>query len=228
MKHSIRMKYPLLFGLMFIGHFSFSQDESDINVYGIQPFMSIECKGGWESGCDDPQEQSFIADANHTYNFFSSISLHQSNFIRFNFDETNDKIVLKQRFIMAYGSRTSETEGVIFCDTTLSALKGKKNNAWFTYTKYYPLISDTNAFFILNELAPHSSSYKQPTLKHFDAKQVIAKDHAWLFETGTDEELRNNREVKLWPYAIELELTTTCKGKTTVWKFRFKIRHGEC
>ena len=129
---------------------------------------------------------------------------------------------------MAFGSRTSETEGVIFCDTTLSGLKGKKNNSWFAYTKYYPLINDTTGFFILNELAPHSSSYKKPVLKYFNAKQLIAKDHAWLFETGTDEELRNNREVKLWSYAIELELTTTYKGKKSVWKFRFKIRHGEC
>jgi hypothetical protein len=222
------MKLSISSILLFLSAYSFAQDENKPGEYIIPGKLVIICNGGWESDCSTPEEQFFIQLVDYSFYFSNTIGFNFQNGIKFEPDQKPEKISVKQRFIMAYGSRVSETEGVVFCDTSLSTLKGKNDNSWFSYTKFYPLMTDTAGFYIINDQTPNSGMYKSPRIGASTAKQHISKDHKWLFDTGTDQELRNNREVKVWPYAIELEFTSTYKGKSTVWKFRFRIRHGEC
>ncbi len=224
------MKLFLSIVFVFVKSFSFAQDDNKPNVYSLGQQTRVECVGGWESDCT-VDELFFQTVEKGIYNFSNSIGFNYISGIKFISRNSYDdpaKVVVRQRYIMAFASRVSETEGVVFCDTILNDLKGKKDNSWYTVSKYYPLITDTAGYFILNEQTPPSSSYKLPKIGVVQAKQYIAKDNKWLFETGSDQELRNNREVKLIPYAIELEYTTTYKGKSTVLKLRFRIRHGEC
>jgi hypothetical protein len=190
--------------------------------------MNIICTGGWESDCSIPDEEGFFHVGDNTYNFSTSVKSNTYNAINFDLNFKSTKVVLRQRFIMAYASHISETEGVVFCDTSLSQIKSQENTKWYSNTAFVKLKKDTSDFYILNTKIPPYKSFKEPLINTASAKRAIEIDHDWVFDTGTNDELRKNREVRLWPYAIELELTTNENGKPTIWKFRFRMRHGEC
>lgn len=152
-------------------------------------------------------------------------------------------IELKSRFATAYGIRMSETEGVVFYDTTLhmtdsGAVRPRQDNGWYAFSRAHLLMPRNNETFSTTSFNREWQFASSPKPRHAKQADAFLRAHyASLYDTTNlgpaddpvyRKQLLSFHQTQLYYYLEELEIVIYGPGGVVRKTLVLFVRHGEC
>lgn len=191
--------------------------------YPVDRDLELYMQGGWESWCEETV--FFSGEGEGKYRFSNEFSRHGHETVTLMTEA--DSVKLRERFDFVYGKRMSETEGTVFYDQRF--VKDSKT-IWKGQSVFRNVKLGKDMTFILGKNEPAMKEIRLPGINKTTADKEMTKAYPEVFDlpAGTDPQIKAARSLKLYPYAVEIEITLYKEGKPVKKNLYFKIRYGEC
>lgn len=212
----------------FLFAFSFPDDPGESNSYKMDD-SEIELYNAWECDCDS--DCSFKKIKEGYYAFSSSTHFHDPAKFIVRYFEEFDSLFVYQRYEYSYGVLWSETEGVLYYDTSLT--KDFSYDKMVSYGAWNFLPKNESGIYQMKlerKNEGQSVNAPEPFIHHKLADDLLLSKR--LEGASNPEEtmkfLRENKGLGLFVHGIEIRMKIYHKGKIIRRTFYFRFRHGEC